>query len=374
MTKGITMSTLQPAAPVAMSEIGTIGELLERGRASAGPAGLAYAMAGAGEELTVARNREALRRLAFQPRILRDVSHIDTETTVVGLPLAMPIMLAPVGALALFDDRAAASSAIGAAQNGTAAIVGMLAEPGYDEVVRDAGTAPFFQLAPAGDRDWILALLSRVETAGCRAVCLTVDGPVLSRRDRLIRQHADHRIGREREPSTLLGLGRDRAYQARFTWTELEWLRAQTALPLILKGVMHPDDARRAVDSGVDAVYVSNHGGRHLDHALSTIEVLPSIVAAVAGSVDVLVDGGFRRGSDVVKAIALGARAALLGRMQCWALAAGGADGVKRLLELVADELRITMALLGCVSLAELTPDCLQSTFSPPVLEDLDAL
>ena len=368
------MSQVQSTTPVPMAEIGTIGELLERGRASAGPAGLAYAMAGAGEELTVARNREALRRLAFQPRILRDVSHIDTATTVVGLPIAIPILLAPVGALALFDDRAAAASAIGAAKNGTSAIVGMLSEPSYDDVVRDAGTAPFFQLAPAGDRDWILALLSRVETAGCRAVCLTVDGPVLSRRDRLIRQRADHRVGRDREPSSLVGLGRDRAFQSRFTWTELEWLRAQTALPLILKGVMHPDDARRAVDSGVDAVYVSNHGGRHLDHALSTIEVLPSIIAAVDGAVDILVDGGFRRGGDVVKAIALGARAALFGRLQCWALAAGGAEGVNRLLELLAEEVRITMALLGCVSLAELTPDCLQATFSPPVLDDLAAL
>ena len=360
------MSDVQSITPAAIEDIGTIGELLELGRASAGPAGVAYASAGAGEEVTVARNREALRRLGFQPRILRDVSRVETTTTVVGLPMAIPILLAPVGALALFDDRAAAASAAGAASNGTSAIVGMLAEPGYQDVVRDAGVAPLFQFVPAGDRDWILALLNRVESVGCPALCLTVDGPVLSRRDRLIRQRSDHRIGREREPSTLTGLGRDRAFQGRFTWTGLEWLRSHTSLPLILKGVMHPDDARRAVDTGVDAVYVSNHGGRQLDHAVSTIEVLPSIVAAVGGAVDVLVDGGFCRGSDVVKAIALGAKAALLGRMQCWALAAGGADGVSRLLELLADEVRITMALLGCVTLAELTPECVRSTFSPP--------
>lgn len=348
-----------------MASVATVGQLMDMGRRAADHRALLYGEAGAGEEVTVARNRDAFRRIALRSRVLRDVSTVDTSTTVLGLPLRAPVMLAPVGAVAMYGERGATDVAVAAVQHGTVAMIGMLAEPAYGEVVADCGRPQVFQMAAWGDRGWMGELVARVDAAGCAGICVTVDGPVLGRRDRLMEAGADHRMARRREPPTLLGLGRDRASQARFTWDELEWLRGATALPLVLKGVMHPDDAARAVATGVDAVYVSNHGGRLLDHGLSTVEALPAIVEAVGDRAEVLMDGGVRRGTDVVKALALGARAVLVGRAQCWALAAGGAAGVGRLLELLTEEVRTAMAFMGLRTLDELGPGSVAPTFAP---------
>lgn len=348
-----------------VDHLATIAELITYGVEQASEEARLYGVAGAGEEVTISRNREAFRRLALRSRVLRDVSRVDLTTTVLGIELTSPVMLAPIGALRLFSAQGAADVAIAAESRGSAAVIGMLADPSYAQVVEACGAPQLFQLYVSGDRGWLREIVSRIEEVGCRGLCVTVDSPVHGRRDRLLVNAVDFRLEREGEPPNLLGLGRDRSYQARFTWDDLDWLRGQTPLPLLLKGVMHPADAALAVDLGADAVYVSNHGGRELDHALSTIEVLPSIVDAVGGRAEILLDGGVRRGTDVIKALALGARAVLVGRPQCWALAAGGSAGVARLLDLLGAEVRSTMAMMGCHSLAELNADSVHPSFAP---------
>jgi isopentenyl diphosphate isomerase/L-lactate dehydrogenase-like FMN-dependent dehydrogenase len=349
-----------------VDQLRTLGELEERGIRVASEQARLYGRSGAGEEVTVARNREAFRHLALRSRVLRDVRTVDTSATVVGVPVELPVLLAPVGSLALFHPNGAAEVARGAVRAGTSAVIGILSEPSYQEAVEAAGAPQMFQLYTCGDRGWIRSVLDRITDIGCRAIAVTVDSPGHSRRDQLLRSGADFRMEREGEPPNLAGLGRDRSYQLNFTWEDLEWLRGEVQLPLLLKGVMDPEDARRAAELGVDAIYVSNHGGRELDHALSTIEVLPEIVDAVGDTTEVLLDGGIRRGTDVVKAIALGACAVAVGRPQCWALAAGGAEGVAHLLDLLRREIRSTMTMMGCRSLEELRSGSVHRSFSPP--------
>lgn len=343
-------------------ELRTIGQVIERARLTLSDGAWDYARAGAGQEVTVRRNRSAWERVALVPSVLCDVSHVDTSTTALGVDLALPVMCAPVGSLVVFHPDGAAAAAAGAASMGTVAVVGILSSPAFADVQSASGGRNLFQIYASGDAYWVDAVIDRATEAGARGFCVTVDSPVRARRDRLLEGTFDWRVEHEGVPPNLEGLGRDRSHQTRFTWRELERFRSRTGLPIAVKGIMNSADAERAVDVGIDAVYVSNHGGRELDHAPSTIEVLEEIVDAVAGRADVLLDGGVQHGSDICKAIALGARSVLIGRLQCWGLAAGGADGVARVLEILRAEISDTMALVGVTRLDQLTRHHVRAT------------
>jgi isopentenyl diphosphate isomerase/L-lactate dehydrogenase-like FMN-dependent dehydrogenase len=317
-----------------------------------------YAVGGSEDEATLRRNRLALEAITFRPRVLRDVGRVDLTTSFLGIPLALPVMLAPVGSIGLFHPEAALPCARAASRAGTAAWISTMAAPGLAEVAAAAPGPKVFQIYVRGDRDWLEGLVRRAEAAGYAALCLTVDSAVYGRRERDMRRRFEPRAAGVR-PNVGDARFRD-DFQARLTWEDAAWLRRATRLPLILKGVLAAEDAVLAVEHGYEAVCVSNHGGRQLDYLPGTLEVLPEIVAAVGGRAEVVVDGGFLRGTDAVKALALGARAVLVGKAMVLALAAAGEAGVVRLLELLAEEMRTAMALLGARDVGELTPGCLR--------------
>src|SRR6266571_4219871 len=283
---------------------------------------------GAETETTLRRNRRHLDRLAIYQNVLVDVREIDLRTSLLGVPLSWPVSVAPMGGLVLFHPEGDVEMARGAAQ--------------------------VFQLYHHGDRGWVRELLARVEASGYQAVALTVDVQLYGRRERDILARFSPRKAMEIAPNAR---GPNPEYQNRLTWADVEWLMNATKLPVGLKGIMTVRDARRAVDMGVRLIWVSNHGGRQLDHTQSTIEALPPIVDAVAGRAEIVIDGGFSRGTDVVKALARGAKMVAIGRTVLWGLAADGAAGVARAFEILREEVRTTMGLCGRTRTADLTPD-----------------
>lgn len=301
---------------------------------------------GSDSETTLRRNRMALDSLALRQRVLVDVSKIDMTATLLGEKLKLPVFIAPVGNfLQIADPAGAVAVARGAIAAGTTAFISTAAKPSIEEVAKSVDHPLLFQLYVRSDRAWMRGFLDRAKAAGYRAICVTVDRAYYSRRERdIINQYL------QRADSG------DPKHQASLTWDDCAWIKAHTKLPLILKGIACAEDAKRAVQIGADVVYVSNHGGRQLDHGQGTIETLPEIVAAVKGKAEVLWDGGVTRGTDVVKAIALGARAVGVGKLQGWALAAGGEQGVTRMFELLAQEIHTTLGLMGVKSLKELNP------------------
>lgn len=312
------------------------------------PEGVADHIAGAaGTEMTMRRNRLALECLAFRPRVLRDVSRIDATTTLLGHSLRIPVMLAPIGSLHTIAPEATVDAMRAASAFGTAGFVSSVAEPALEVVAKAGRGTKFFQLYIRGDIVDVGALIERVKAAGFHGIAITVDSAYYGIRDR-------QRLGKWQAPAEKR-TGRE--YQTRVTWDTIAAIRAQAApLPIMLKGIQTAEDARLAVEHGVDAIYVSNHGGRQLDHCQATIEVLPEVVEAVGGAAEIIVDGGFGRGTDIVKAIALGARAVAIGRLYAWALGAGGEAAVIRMLELLEEEIRNTLGLIGVSRLDELTP------------------
>jgi isopentenyl diphosphate isomerase/L-lactate dehydrogenase-like FMN-dependent dehydrogenase len=338
---------------VSMSVFATAGEVEDAARAALPREIWEYVSGGSGTEATLRANRAALDALRFVPRVGRDVSAVSAATTVLGMELAAPVLLAPIGTIGLFDAGGAATCARAAARAGSAAFVSILAVPALEEVAGAADAPLIFQHYTRGTREWSLELFRRAEAAGYRALCITLDSPVDGIRERELRNRFDRGAAQDR-PN--LGGSDRRELQAALSWSELAWLAGQTALPLILKGITHPDDAALAVEAGASAIVVSNHGGRQLDHLPGTIDVLPAVVEAVGDRVEVLVDGGFVRGADVVKALALGARAVLIGKAACFALAAGGEDALAGTLERLRVEVERNLALLGVTAPEALTP------------------
>jgi isopentenyl diphosphate isomerase/L-lactate dehydrogenase-like FMN-dependent dehydrogenase len=312
-----------------------------------------YVSGGAETETTLRRNRRAMSNFVFRPRVLRDVSHIDLSTTVLGLPLALPIMIAPMGSLCLLHPDGDVAMARAAGRLGTIHWLSTMTASSPEEVSAAANGPLMFQLYFRGSNEWCESILRRVEAAGFRAIALTVDSANYGRRERDIERRLDFR-DHPRGLDVPMERGRR---QATLTWRDVEWLQQATTLPIVVKGIQSPEDARLAVEHGVKAIWVSNHGGRQMDHADATIEVLPEIVAAVDGRAEVLVDGGFQRGTDVLKALAMGARAVCIGKAAAWGLAAAGEEGVARTLELFDLELRIAMANTGQRGLSEVGPD-----------------
>ena len=321
-----------------------------------------YVTYGAESETTLRRNRQALDSLAFLPRIMLDVSRVDPSSRFLGEKLRIPVILAPVGSIALMDPSGAVAAATVAEQFGIRHILSGYATPGLREVAQAVQQKPIFALHPRPGIAPLEDIVDEIVDCGATAVTLVAEAVFYSRRERDLMSRV--RTAHTPQPPYSLLLERARGGEdvgdalagGRMDWSMIGRIKERSALKIILKGVTSAADAQLAVSHGVDVVYVSNHGGRALDHARATLHSLPAVVEAVAGKVPVIVDGGFVRGSDVLKAIALGASAVAMGKMQAWALAAGGAAGLRRLLELLEEEIVITMALLGVNSLAELSP------------------
>ena len=322
----------------------TLHELVKKARQKLNQDNWDYIVGGAETETTLRRNQRALDSIAFRPRVLRDVSHVDASLTFLGRRLRLPLLLAPIGGLELFAPEGAAAAAKAAREFGIAHMLSSVCEPGLDAVAQAAPEAlRTYQLYTRGDADWVDAMAERAIAAGYAAFCLTVDTAYYSRRERdIAKRHS--RTGPRPE----------RRFQARLTWNDVARIKSKFAIPLILKGIATAEDATLALEHGVDMIYVSNHGGRQLDHGRGAMEVLPEIVDAAGGRAPIIIDGGFNRGTDVVKALAAGASLVGLGRMQCIGLAAGGQAGLVRLLEILEQEVQICLGLLGVNSWAEL--------------------
>ena len=308
-------------------------------------------------ETTLRRNRLALDSVAFRPRVLRDVSDVDATVTAFGRTLRLPVLLAPVGSIESFHTAGAAAPVRAAEQFGVPHMLSSVCEPGLEELSQAApGAARIFQLYVRGDDGFVDDYVSRAIACGNVAFCITVDTAIYSRRERdLAKRHVV--AGRRRT------YGRE--FQAALDWRTVKHIKGKFAVPLILKGIATAEDARIALDHGVDWIYVSNHGGRQLDHGRGTMDVLPEIVDTVAGRAGIIIDGGFARGSDVVKAIAAGANLVGLGRMQCYALAAGGEKTLVRMLEILEDEVQRCLGLVGVTKFADLDRSYLHA--APPV-------
>lgn len=319
-----------------------------------------YFAGAANDELTFAENIHSWQRLRLNPRVLVDVSRIDPATTVLGRPLAMPVITAPCSfnALAHPDGECAVARATSAA--GIVQICSMTSTKSIEEIAAASPGPRWFQLICFRDREITRDLVRRAEAANCSALCLTVDQPLQGRRERDLRGPFHLPPGvtmKNLEPyaadtlsaadSSPLAKYVDDMFDASLTWEVVDWLRSVTRLPVLVKGILTAGDARIAVEHGVAGVIVSNHGGRQLDGVVSTCEALPAITEAISGRAEVLVDAGIRRGTDVLKALALGARAVLIGRPYLWGLAVGGEDGVSRILSMLRREIILAMGLTG---------------------------
>jgi 4-hydroxymandelate oxidase len=329
-----------------------------------------YYSSGADDELTLAENVVAWRRVRLRPRVLRDVSVIDTSTSVLGIPVRLPVLVAPSAYQRMAHDDGERATARGAAAAGTVMCAATLATVSLEDVAAAAPDAPrWMQVYVSRDRGVTAEMVRRAAAAGYSALIFTVDLPVLGNR------RADERNAFALPAGRLMANfgaahpsvegGSALAEHVRtdldpaLTYDDIGWLREVSGLPVLVKGVLRGDDARACVDAGAAGVVVSNHGGRQLDTAVATADVLAEVVDAVAGDVEVLVDGGVRRGTDVVKALALGARAVLVGRPVLWGLAVGGDKGVAEMFEVLRDELARAMALCGVRTVGEISRDLL---------------
>ena len=338
--------------PVELAHVHSVEEFEPLAREQIEFSAYSYIAGWAGTGWTVKANREAFARWVLRPRVLIDVSDVRLGTTVLGTPIAVPVMFAPTAIHRLVHPDGELATARAAKQLDTLQVLSTGSSLPLEEVAA-VGHKRWFQLYWFTDRGLTEELIQRATAAGFGAIVVTVDSAVPYWRE-----------GEERVPLILppgvtqpnLHSDRELAYEPSLTWRSLDWLRSISPLPIVLKGIVRADDARLAADNGVAAIMVSNHGGRQLDTSAPTLEVLPSIVEAVDERLEVYVDGGVRRGTDVLKALALGARAVLLGRPVQWGLGIGGEAGILRMMELVIGEFASAMGLCGCRSVDEITP------------------
>jgi len=333
-----------------------------------------YFAGGAEDEAAVAANLGAYGRYRFRFKVLSAVTNPDLGCEVLGAQLAMPVQLAPTATQKMAHPDGELAAARAAASAGIAYSLSTLSTTSLEEVGAACRGTKWFQLYMYRDRGITTDLIHRAAEAGYSAVQLTLDTPRLGRRERDFRNgfglpegmRYENLTGALRRTGESAEIGQS-ALSSYFTdqldswltWKDLEWLVSNSRLPVMAKGVVRGDDARRAVDAGVGAVIVSNHGGRQLDYSIATLDALPDVVQAVAGDVPVLVDGGVRRGTDVLKALALGARSVMIGRPYLWALTVDGEAGVAKVLDLIRQEITVSMSLLGVKSLSELSEDLL---------------
>lgn len=343
-----------------------LGELEPAAAERLEPAAYDYFRSGGGDELTLARNRAAFADIRLLPRVLRDVSEIEMGTEVLGSATSMPVLVAPTAFHGLAHEGAERASAAGCAAADTVFCLSSLSNTTLEEAAR-AEARRWFQLYVFKDRGLTRELIARAEAAGYEAILVTVDAPVLGRRERDVRNAfalPDHLtiacVGDAvAAPVDESGLAAYFASQLdpSLDYADLEWLVEASALPVAVKGVHRPEDAERSLEAGAAGVVVSNHGGRQLDTVPASIEMLPAVAEAVDGRGAVILDGGVRRGTDVVKALCLGAQAVMVGRPVLWGLALDGEAGVRRVLNMLRLELREAMALCGAASLEDLSPE-----------------
>ncbi len=363
-----------PAIPVAIAE-------LERAAAETmDPKAVNYVFAGAGGERTIDANREALDRRRIVPRMLRDVAARDLSTTVLGTPMPAPLLLAPIGVQKVVHEDGELATARAAASLGLPMIASTASHFTLEQIAEAGGEAPrWFQLYWASDRALVESFVGRAEAAGYGAIVLTVDTFLPGWKPRDLQQawlpflegsgNANYmqdpvfRAGLETTPEDDLGAATGHYLgvlsNPSLNWDDLEWLRGITSLPIVLKGIQHADDAREAVKRGVDGIVVSNHGGRQVDGAIGSLDALPPIAEAAGEDLTILFDSGIRSGSDVIKALALGADAVCLGRPYIWGLALDGQAGVETVLKMILAELDLTLALCGYTEPGQLGPDAL---------------
>ena len=368
------MGGTRPELPVAL-------DALERRAAQVlTPEAYDYVAGGAGAERTVRANREAFDAWRIVPRMLVDVSERDLRADVLGTELPAPVLLAPVGVLSIVHPEAELAAARAAAALGLPFVLSNAASSTIEDVATGMGEAPrWFQLYWPADRELGASFVRRAEEAGYGAVVVTLDTRLLAWRPRdLALAHLPFLAGEgvaiylsdpvfrsklqaspEEDPQAAMGQWALQFPNPALTWDDLPFLREHTRLPILVKGVLHPDDARRAVDAGVDGIVVPNHGGRQVDGAIGALAALPAVVGALPPELPVLFDSGIRTGSDAVKALALGARAVLVGRPWVWGLAAAGEEGVRTVLRGLLADLDLTLALSGHPSVAELGPETL---------------
>ncbi|MFI1678024.1 alpha-hydroxy acid oxidase [Streptomyces sp. NPDC020607] len=342
----------------------------ERAAATVLPAAVRdFVAGGSGAEVTLDANRAALDRVFLVPRVLRDVSACTTGTTLLGRPARLPLALAPVAYQRLVHPEGELAAARAALAAGVPFTVSTLSSVPVERLTALDGTV-WFQLYWLRDAEGSPDLVRRAEDAGAEAIMLTVDVPWMGRRLRDVRNRfalpdhvraahlaegpsAAHRVPSGTGAASALAAHTEAVFSPALTWSSVEALRERTRLPLVLKGILAAEDAVRAAECGVDAVVVSNHGGRQLDGALPSVDALPEVVAGVAGRCEVLLDSGIRSGTDVLRALALGASGVLVGRPALWGLAVGGEGGVRRVLDLLAVEFRDALGLAGCADVTD---------------------
>jgi 4-hydroxymandelate oxidase len=327
-----------------------------------------YYSSGAWDEVTLRDNLAAFTRVKLRPKMLVDVSKINLTTQVLGESLQLPLLIAPMAFQCLADPEGEIATALAASDAGVGMVLSTLATKSLEEVATVAKGLQWFQLYIHKDQGLTQALVQRAYTAGYKAICLTVDAPMLGKRER--DQRNEFTLPPGLHPANLTNISGLDIPQApgesglltyfaqqinpAVTWKDLEWLQSLSPLPLVVKGILRADDAVRAVEYGAQAIVVSNHGGRQLDGAIASLDALPDIIAAVDGKAEVLLDGGIRRGTDILKALAYGAKAVLIGRPVLWGLAVAGKIGVSHIISLLQDELNLAMALSGCASLGDI--------------------
>ena len=323
----------------------SLADYEQAARARIDAAAWEYIESGAADEITLRANIEAYQRLRIVPRHLRSVPAVDTRRTLLGHELGYPILLAPIACHGLVHPDAELATARGARAAGAGMVLSSYATMPVEDVAGEAPPLFWFQLY-VQDRDATTAVIQRAASAGCSAIVITIDTPVSGARDRQARAGFEF-------PADLPHITGVAAAQHPLTWDDLGWIRDAASLPLVLKGVLHAEDAELAIAAGADAIIVSNHGGRNLDTAPATIDALPRITERVAGRIPVLIDGGIRRGTDVLKALAYGADAVLIGRPYLHGLAVDGAQGVQAVVDILRRELELAMMLCGCASVAD---------------------
>jgi L-lactate dehydrogenase (cytochrome) len=363
-----------PSIPVPVAELERLAaEAMDERAAN-------YVFAGAGSEGTIDANREAFQRRRIVPRMLRDVAERDLSTTILGTPMPAPLLLAPIGVQKVVHEDGELGTARAAASLGAPLIASTNSHFTLEEIAEAGGDGPrWFQLYWPNDRALAASLVGRAEAAGYGAIVLTVDTFVPGWKPRDLQQAwlpflngmgiANYfqdpvfRAGLERTPEEDVGAatGHFLGVQANpaLSWDDLEWLREQTLMPIVVKGIQHPDDAREAVQRGLDGIVVSNHGGRQVDGAIGCLDALPAIAEAAGDDLTILFDSGVRSGSDVIKALALGADAVCLGRPYIWGLALEGQAGVETVLKMILAEFDLTMALCGYTAPSQLGPEAL---------------
>jgi 4-hydroxymandelate oxidase len=357
-----------------MLEVLNLDELEARARERLDPMLFDYIAGGAADEWTLVENRAAWSRFRLLPRMLRGVADRSMSTTVLGTPISMPVVVPPMGFQGLCHAEAETATARAAAAERTIFCASTVSNCSLEAIAAASGGPRWFQLYVYKDKGITRSLVDRAAAAGYSALCLTVDTPLAGPRERDRRNNlrmpghlklanfpdshtAMHHHGAG--PGSSLAQYITAQWDPALTWKDVEWLRSISPIPVMVKGILAADDATLAVDHGAAAIIVSNHGGRQLDGVPAGITMLPAVVEAVErrGSCEVLVDGGARRGTDVLRALALGARAVLIGRPILWGLTLGGEDGVRAVLQRIRDEIDLSMALAGCATLADVTPD-----------------